>query len=1066
MIHIPLWLEKRPIYSGDVFEIRQIFQEINTHLMSEITSKILEEYYHRFPGKPFYKLIRILGFYGIQFTGKLAPYSGVSEDSPIVLNISKQYWEEPCVIPNSPLSSYFESLGIQQLGQLHGVPTTSLKQIAHQEISAEIASTWFHATLVSAHEDLFEDTIMSGTHNVLNGVVTDPDSAYHPVDEILLRPVGTLNLSVRSSNCLREAKIDTIGTLIQKTDQELLDLKNFGRNCLWEIIEKLSELSLQLSTKNLRSDFMAIKIDFTSEEALLKLNTQIADVKLSVRNRNCLAEYDVSYIWELILLNVDELKQVKNMGRKSIDELKEIVEGMGFHLGMLLTPDQIKTIQAYQQNKPEFSGEWFVEIAQNLVSDPLDFLNDLQKAIVRERTWNCEQKQTLESIAQETNVTRERIRQIENHALMSIKQRFRKELREATADIRQQIERLGGIANLEDLNFPIELSKQEQSIVNSLLSLQDEQIYIDWKYRLIEYNAGIVTLCLDIKKQLQKNIFKDRFFSSQELEQAVRQVIEQHQIFQNGHIENLIKRFIDEEKISNLEGRFRFGSITKQDKMIVAFKELFPQGLEIYKQRELLLKKFIEFDPDTFQNMNVRAIERRLIAHSDMLLWGKGFIIHREHVSFDSNLVRQIASWIRQRFEKGHSRFRVYLPFNQFETQLQQNGIPNPYALYTVLRLIKDERIGQRKYPTMVDLDADIELKESVGEELENYLLEKNGTVPHMALKNEFLTNRGWREYHLSTIIHFSEMIFPWKGGSYIHRDYLQINEDNLQKLIEMLYQKLQNINGAYSLKGAQSEMGVLWEQVCPSATIRTMVKLIRSLDPEGLTIDHDLIYLSGSSEFVSASAEIEDFILESKTEVYSHVLQEEFRQNRGWSENQLYGALRKARLFKSGKTSYIHPFTLQWNAELALSVSQILQEFLQERNTQGQPQMPIGEVIDEFVLPELPNNIQWTRELLKSIGGEIEEFIFFDDAYIAIDNDYQIEDLDEMIAFLIAKHWKLGIAKKEQVERLLWREGIQESGKSIPFNLFFEGASIAYLESSDEVQLSEIGKKQYGNGR
>lgn len=96
--HIPLWLEKRPIYSDDVFEIRQIFQETNHHRFGKINSQILEEYYHRFPGKPFYKLIRILGFYGIQFTGKLAPYSGVSESFPIVLNISKQYWEAPPVI--------------------------------------------------------------------------------------------------------------------------------------------------------------------------------------------------------------------------------------------------------------------------------------------------------------------------------------------------------------------------------------------------------------------------------------------------------------------------------------------------------------------------------------------------------------------------------------------------------------------------------------------------------------------------------------------------------------------------------------------------------------------------------------------------------------------------------------------------------------------------------------------------------------------------------------------------------------------------------------------------------
>ena len=52
---------------------------------------------------------------------------------------------------------------------------------------------------------------------------------------------------------------------------------------------------------------------------------------------------------------------------------------------------------------------------------------------------------------------------------------------------------------------------------------------------------------------------------------------------------------------------------------------------------------------------------------------------------------------------------------------------------------------------------------------------------------------------------------------------------------------------------------------------------------------------------------------------------------------------------------------------------------------------------------------------------------------------------------------------KKGEVEKLLWREGILDSGKVIPENQFFEGSSIAYNESTDEVQLSRIGEERYG---
>ena len=100
---------------------------------------------------------------------------------------------------------------------------------------------------------------------------------------------------------------------------------------------------------------------------------------------------------------------------------------------------------------------------------------------------------------------------------------------------------------------------------------------------------------------------------------------------------------------------------------------------------------------------------------------------------------------------------------------------------------------------------------------------------------------------------------------------------------------------------------------------------------------------------------------------------------------------------------------------------------------------MQIEEIIYKDILPELPNGVYWSRALLKSVGKEMEEFIFFDDSYIEINNDYNIEDLDDMIAFLLARHTRFGIDKKEKVEQMLWREGILECDKSLSSNLFLK---------------------------
>mgnify|MGYP001183665754 CR=1 FL=1 len=60
------------------------------------------------------------------------------------------------------------------------------------------------------------------------------------------QPVDMIELTVRASNCLKAAKIKTIGELISKTEEELLGFKNFGKKSLEEIKERLTELGMHL----------------------------------------------------------------------------------------------------------------------------------------------------------------------------------------------------------------------------------------------------------------------------------------------------------------------------------------------------------------------------------------------------------------------------------------------------------------------------------------------------------------------------------------------------------------------------------------------------------------------------------------------------------------------------------------------------------------------------------------------------------------------------------------------------------------------------------------------------
>jgi len=63
-------------------------------------------------------------------------------------------------------------------------------------------------------------------------------------------PIEDLDLSERPRNCLKRAQVNTVGELLQKTEDDLLAITNFGQKSLDEVIEKLDERGLSLRGKD------------------------------------------------------------------------------------------------------------------------------------------------------------------------------------------------------------------------------------------------------------------------------------------------------------------------------------------------------------------------------------------------------------------------------------------------------------------------------------------------------------------------------------------------------------------------------------------------------------------------------------------------------------------------------------------------------------------------------------------------------------------------------------------------------------------------------------------------
>ena len=91
---------------------------------------------------------------------------------------------------------------------------------------------------INFDESLFEEEeIVEESHDIKGN------------EDILFTHVEDIDLSARSLNCLRRANIVYFGELIQKTEEELLNLENFGKRSLVEIREKLIEMQFELGTE-------------------------------------------------------------------------------------------------------------------------------------------------------------------------------------------------------------------------------------------------------------------------------------------------------------------------------------------------------------------------------------------------------------------------------------------------------------------------------------------------------------------------------------------------------------------------------------------------------------------------------------------------------------------------------------------------------------------------------------------------------------------------------------------------------------------------------------------------
>ena len=78
------------------------------------------------------------------------------------------------------------------------------------------------------------------------------------------------------------------------------------------------------------------------------LEKSVEELELSVRSYNCLKNANIQTIGELVQKSEPEMLRTKNFGRKSLNEIREILFGMGLSFGMRFDPPTTETTQGME----------------------------------------------------------------------------------------------------------------------------------------------------------------------------------------------------------------------------------------------------------------------------------------------------------------------------------------------------------------------------------------------------------------------------------------------------------------------------------------------------------------------------------------------------------------------------------------------------------------------------------------------------------------------------------------------------------------------------------------------
>ncbi|MDR0525984.1 MAG: HAD-IA family hydrolase [Spirochaetaceae bacterium] len=563
----------------------------------------------------------------------------------------------------------------------------------------------------------------------------------------LIDPIEALNLSVRSTNALKKVGIATVKNMLDVNVQSLQDINNLGKKSVEEILNRKDQVMNLLRYKD---EHTAVNPD-EKQERIEKLFYEFQKIPQERRSKS-IRPYIEAY---------------HGVGSKSLFDLYEdVLKPLACIADIPQVFDPV-SVTNKRTNELLLILDVMASDLRGLVQDILRIIYANPKnarflAILRQR----HQGMTLQEIADQNGLTRERIRQLQSKGIDG----FLKPMVNMTIDIfafinaeyngsyiltsRETYEYFKGLEHIEILLYVAQIESYASDFFT-----YEKHFDVFYHTEMIKNLDGIIQEVAKLPYIIE-SVQKDRFIAkiSDELKLPAKLIA------------------IEFSRIYTLSRKiYHRGALILEQVYDYILEAYYPQGIKLYDDASITAfrERVLEVCGSIDLPENNRAIDARLA--NVAILCGRGMYIHPTHIKIDDSLIEEIAYFIRN---SNRDIFSINEVFEIFKTKLQtRSNIHNRYFLQGTLK----EYLGRQFYFTRYTISK----KEgtSLIEEIEEFI-RMRGEVHKSEIFEEYA---GITDIMISIRVNNSKNLINIGKGWYIHvnRLYIEKKDFKIKTILE-----------------------------------------------------------------------------------------------------------------------------------------------------------------------------------------------------------------------------------------------------------------------------------------